>query len=220
MHRNPIWKVVWTRDANEVLTLAHIEPLTVGPLTVEVALKMDAESRRGLYIRCDIKCNGVSLYTSETSPGNVTNGVVRVTRIIQKVQPQVTRIIEEGLTQAHKTIGKRVIEAQEALRTLLDIRDRMDYVALNYNGRTARLSRDMAELVLLVRNERAPRPTRLEAISPSVAAAFGERGELLGRIGYNPTDPRNKRGRPDSVGYYGFYEVKQQPRPEVGHEQG
>jgi hypothetical protein len=196
--------VTWTHhhptitDDNGIEVWATIEPFNVGPLRVEGWVKNDGETRRGVFAEVKITSGEVALFTGQlTKPVSPTGGTA---------YDAVLALIETGLTEAHARILTLYVDASTWLRTVAQIRDEMDYVVLSSGSRGQRLTRDIAELCMLVYDSDAKRPAWLEKVTQNVAVAYNSAGVPVARIAYDPDDPRNLRSAgSSSAGYMGFH---------------
>jgi hypothetical protein len=184
-------------DSSGIETWATIVPFDVGPLNVEGWVRNDNETRRGVYAEVKVTSQGVTLYNEQMSKPASGSGTAYDAAIA---------MVERGLTAAHTRIHEFYAAAAEQLRTLAQVRDSMDYVVLSKVGRGSRLTRDIAELCMLVYDPVAERPLRLERVTDNVAVAYDAAGVSVARIAYDPDNPKNFRGAgPTSVGYMGFH---------------
>lgn len=171
-------------------------PVKVGPLTVEAWVKCDKETRRGVFAEVKVSHGNTVLWHEERAG----------TTLRENAYVLACRMMEEGLTEAHKRIGAMCDEVEAHLRELIAVRDEVGYVMLRKEHRACRLTLETAHLVMLIFYPEVKRPTWLEAITEDVAVAYDERGVPVARIAYDPDDRRNFRGQAgaDAVGYQGF----------------
>lgn len=212
--RTLAWNLLWAKDATGVTNVAAITPLEVGPLEVNAALRMDLEVRRDPTVRVVVTSKGVTLVEREESVSAKLAGVFMGEEAATAVTPQVQGMINGAIRDAHLNIRTMLTLAQERVRVLSDIRAEMQYVTLHHGEKKNKLTLDIAELVLLAGTYLCnARPLRVERVRSNEAVAYDDLGRGMGRIGYDPTDPRNWRNHPQSRGYYGFYQIIPQLRP-------